>query len=231
MTFQKQMRPITNMPLQDSECEELQPFYAARNVRRVTNRALKNVLGKRDVRERDLQRVIEQYPELLIQHLGGGHGRWVIPQKKLGADYVPDFLIAERLSFGFRWQAVELESPRNRMFTKRGDPSQHLVHAIRQIQDWRVWLKHNADYASRSRNRDGLGLFEINPNLPGLILIGRRDEVNPDTHNRRRQMMEENLIDIHTYDFLLEPHTRGPLWFQFNQPERAEETPADDVGK
>src|SRR5688572_27804841 len=46
--------------------------------------------------EQDLQRFFEKNPILLIQHLGGGHGRWVIPRQRLGAEYVTDFLIAER---------------------------------------------------------------------------------------------------------------------------------------
>jgi hypothetical protein len=32
--------------------------------------------------ERDMQKYLEQQPEMLIQHLGGGHGRWVIPQTR-----------------------------------------------------------------------------------------------------------------------------------------------------
>jgi hypothetical protein len=33
--------------------------------------------------ERPLQKYLALHPILLIQHLGGGHGRWVIPQKQL----------------------------------------------------------------------------------------------------------------------------------------------------
>ena len=31
-------------------------------------------------RERILQRYLQEHPLLLIQHMGGGHGRWVIPR-------------------------------------------------------------------------------------------------------------------------------------------------------
>jgi hypothetical protein len=58
--------------------------------------------------ERELQAFFERYPLLLIQHLGGGHGRWVIPRKRLGAEYVTDFLVGEKHSFGFEWQAIPL---------------------------------------------------------------------------------------------------------------------------
>ncbi len=49
-------------------------------------------------REEDVQQFLQANPKFLIQHLGGGHGRWVIPKQKLGAEYVTDFLVAEKHS-------------------------------------------------------------------------------------------------------------------------------------
>ena len=88
------------------------------------------------------------------------------------------------------------------MFTKKGNPTKALTHAIRQIQDWRAWLKRNYDYASRERNKRGLGLVDIDSNIPGLILIGRRNSIDPSTHELRRQMVQDLNIKIHTYDTL-----------------------------
>lgn len=154
-------------------------------------------------REEDIQLFLQNNPALLIQHLGGGHGRWVIPKPRLGGEYVPDFLIAERHSFGYEWQAVELESPLKPMFTKKGDPSQYLNHAIRQITDWRAWLKSNQAYAARSRDEGGLGLTDIDTNVRGLIIIGRRSAVAKETMVRRRQMVQDLNIEIHSYDYLI----------------------------
>ncbi len=41
--------------------------------------------------ERAVQSVIEENPVLLARALGGGHGRWVIPQRRLGAEHLTDF--------------------------------------------------------------------------------------------------------------------------------------------
>lgn len=153
--------------------------------------------------ERDMQAFLEKAPLLLIQHLGGGHGRWVIPQKRLGAEYVPDFVVGQCDSSGFEWQIVELESPLAKMFTKSGDPSRALNHAIRQIADWRAWLKRNQDYAARPREHNGLGLVDIDSSARGLIVIGRRDKLDPATKERRRQLSADLRIDIHTYDWLV----------------------------
>lgn len=154
--------------------------------------------------ERELQAFLAANPILLVQHLGGGHGRWVIPQKRLGAEHVADFVVGECSSKGHGWQAIELESPRARLFTRHGDPTQQLTHGIRQILDWRAWLKRNQSYAARPLQESGLGLIDISPAISGLIIVGRRSQVDPSTNERRRQMSEDLAIQIHTYDFLLE---------------------------
>jgi hypothetical protein len=155
-------------------------------------------------REEDIQQFLQANPKYLIQHLGGGHGRWIIPKQRLGAQHVTDFLIGERDSMGFRWQAVELESPGAKMFTKSGNPSAPLTHAIRQIQDWRMWLAANQNYAARDRGEDGLGLTEIHPDIEGLIIMGRRATELDQTRRLRRQMGRDLKIEIHTFDYLLD---------------------------
>jgi hypothetical protein len=124
-------------------------------------------------------------------------------KQRLGAEHVTDFLIAERHSFGFAWQAVELESPLRPMFNKNGDPSRHLNHALRQLTDWRAWLKANQSYAARPRSEGGLGLTDIDANVKGLVLIGRRANIPDCTAARRRQMVQDLNVDIHSYDYLL----------------------------
>jgi hypothetical protein len=62
----------------------------------------------------------------------------------------------------------------------------------------------NTAYAAADRDQHGLGLMDIRPDLPGLILIGRRASVDPATNSRRRQMEADLNIQIHTYDFLLD---------------------------
>jgi hypothetical protein len=155
------------------------------------------------VREEDVQRYLRDRPFLLIEHLGGGHGRWVIPKLRLGSEHVTDFMIGDEDSSGRRWIAVELENPRQSMFTKAGDPSQSLNHALRQIMDWRVWLTNNRAYAIAPRSEKGLGLEDIDPQLPGLVLIGRRG-LGPNPRGLRRQLENAHNVQIHSYDWLIE---------------------------
>ena len=88
------------------------------------------------------------------------------------------------------------------MFNKNGDPSAALNHAIRQIQDWRAWLRRNQDYATRKKTEKGLELNDIDLNTPGLILIGREYMHSSSDNDLRRQMCSNLNIKIHSYDWL-----------------------------
>ena len=155
-------------------------------------------------KESDLQRFFETRPQLLRNLFAGFRQTWVIPHQRLGGEHVTDFVVGQMSSEGFAWIAVELESPKSRIFTKSGDPTKELTHAIRQILDWRAWINNNQNYAARSRLEGGLGLRHITSSMMGLILIGRKHEVDPSTNGRRRQLKTDLNIMIHTYDTFFE---------------------------
>jgi hypothetical protein len=154
--------------------------------------------------EREMQNYLERHPSVLIQHLGGGHGRWVIPQQRLGSQFVTDFMIGERSSLGIQWYPIELESPVAKIFKKNGDPSSTLTHALRQIQDWRVWLQDNIDYARRPKGENGLGLIDVEPQSMGYIIIGRSTQQTESYNRRRRHMIHQMGIQTRTFDWLLD---------------------------
>lgn len=154
-------------------------------------------------REEELQSFLAKNPWLLAAQLAGGHGRGVIPKKRLGAELVPDFLVGERSSAGFEWFVVELKSPKAKMFTKAGDPTKYLNRAISQIRAWRIWLETNQNYAARPRTESGLGLTDISARLDGLILIGRSVDIDESTNGLRREIWRSDRIKIHSYDWLL----------------------------
>ncbi len=154
--------------------------------------------------ERPLQKHLALHPILLVQHLGGGHGRWVLSQKRLGAEYVTDFVIGERSSSGFEWQFVELQSPRGQLFVpSSGRQSKQLDEGLRQINEWRRWLAANRDYARRPRDQNGLGLVNVSADDPGLLLIGRETDLTPTDRDRRRQLAAKLNVNIRTYDWLV----------------------------
>lgn len=151
--------------------------------------SLQELLGS-NPNEPEVHRFLETNPKFLVQTLSGGHDRFQISKKRLGAEFVPDFLIAEMSSIGIEWHAVELESPKARVQRKDGLPTHAVNHAIGQIRDWRNWLMNNFDYARRPKEQHGLGLVGIDSSVPGLILIGRRQDFSERYNEFRRQMSD-----------------------------------------
>ena len=165
--------------------------------------SLQELLDK-NPQEAEMHSFLEAHPEYLVQVMGGGHGRYQLSKKRLGAEFVPDFLVAEMSSIGIEWHAVEIESPRSAALRKDGLPAAGLNQAIGQIRDWRQWLMDNIDYARRPKERNGIGLVGIDSRVPGLIIIGRRPEYPSRYNEFRRQMIDRERIVIHSYDWLVD---------------------------
>lgn len=184
--------------------EPLSPdqFVEGRTLTRYEVAAFDRALN-RAAKEADMQLFLEANPQILMQQLAVGVGAWVIPKQRLGSEHETDFLIAYEASGGLVWHAVELERPQARLFIANGDASAALNHAIRQIEDWRDWLSHNRDYATRPRERAGLGLRDIDPRLSGLIVIGRGSDSDAQITRRRRALADAHRVVIETYDSLL----------------------------
>ncbi len=159
--------------------------------------------------EEDVQAFIRDSPETLLCLVAAHHRGWVIPKAKLGAEHVTDFLVAGRTSRGMEWLAVELESPKAKLFTLKGEESAQLQHAIGQIADWREWLAGNSAYAER-RPPNGLGFVGIRAALPGLVIMGRQTALPQSVVGGERQrarrfaISTERHIEVRTFDGLID---------------------------
>lgn len=154
--------------------------------------------------EHDTQQFLQDNPQLLLQPLRGGHGRWVLPQKAFGGLFRSDFMIAELSSSGFEWTAVELEGPQRPLFTKTGQPAQYLRKGISQIEEWRLYIQQNLGACRRPRVEMGLGLADIDDQVRGWVIIGRRDPADQQFKRQRRQLATRNNVEIRTYDWLID---------------------------
>ena len=154
--------------------------------------------------EGQVHRFLEDNSQFLVQALGAGHGRYQLSKPRLGAELIPDFLIAEMSSIGIEWYLVELESPVCPVERRDGLATQELNHAIGQVRDWRAWLRNNLDYARRPKDQSGLGLVGIDSRESGLIIIGRRHAYSSRYNEFRREMIDRERIVIHSYDWLID---------------------------
>ena len=154
--------------------------------------------------ENAVQSFLEQHSVFLLRAISGNNSRRVFPKPRLGERYVPDFLLVDEDSMGMHWCGVELESPRVKAERKDGGQRAELTHAIAQIRDWRGWIRNNQPYARAPKDQGGLGLVGIDDRMAGLILIGRRPEYSERFNDMRKDMIRNERIHIHSYDWLLD---------------------------
>jgi hypothetical protein len=117
---------------------------------------------------------------------------------KLGSQHVTDFAWFDSASSGPEWRFAEIEGPRCALFTKSGEPSAHLHHAIQQVRDWHAWIHEHLEYARRL-------LVHVEYPL-GYVFVGRRSELTETSKARLRRLSYENRahVHIHTLDWFVD---------------------------
>src|SRR5262245_39261411 len=89
------------------------------------------------------------------------------------------------------------------VITKAGRKTAHVEHALQQIRDWRAWILENLSYARGLRERNGLGLENIQPRFFGCVIIGRRRSYTEAFNAIRSQLRRDEHIDIRSWDGII----------------------------
>ena len=117
----------------------------------------------------------------------------MVPKQKLGLEQVTDFAL-RRLDD--RWTLVEIEKPRDRVFTANRDFSASFTHAFGQVIDFQRWVEEHGEYA---RN-----LMPGIASPRGLLVIGRSTTFSDEDKSKLRRFVENSrTIDVLTYDDVL----------------------------
>ena len=142
-----------------------------------------------------------------------------ISKYKLADEYITDFISIRPESDYMNdpramVQLVEIERADYPLFTNGGDPSSRLTHAIRQVQDWKFWIRDNRDYFQRQISKQlrkfQLEKHEHNNSRHGvsehyIVIIGRRYAMTIEDRMRLAQMNDDlDGIAVMTYDMLLD---------------------------
>jgi hypothetical protein len=148
-----------------------------------------------------------RYQKFLSEHAGlffGNNGTCLtISQLQLGTEYRPDLVVAHDFrSGGLLYEFIELKRPEHLAFTETTQhPSQHLVGAIDQIQEWQARIQDDCTEVKQrlpaSRAADRKCSF--------TIIIGRRTQRKELVEKRNR--LAESLsgrfrVNIRSYDYL-----------------------------
>lgn len=137
--------------------------------------------------EADYQAFLESYP-VFLDPLAAE----ILPRAKLGLEFVTDFVVRRHDS---RYIAVEIEKPRDRIFTRGNDFTREFNHAVGQVIDFQGWISSNIAYA-RTR-------FPLIENPTGLLVIGLRSSLDSDQQAKlRRWSANSRSIEAFTFDDL-----------------------------
>jgi hypothetical protein len=133
---------------------------------------------------------------------------------KLGHDYEVDFSWLYFDSFGPEWRLIEIENPSSTLFTKSGNPSSALSHAMQQVRDWCSWIHDHAEYARKLMPRISYPLC--------YIFLGRRRDITASNRERLKKLRYDcrSEIVIHTLDWFVRSGQNfgqyigpdGPTW-------------------
>lgn len=172
---------------------------------------LEHLLESGEKLEGRFQKLIERHPGLLAFLASGNHGCYVIPQKRLGAEFITDFLVLGLNSLGPQWVAVEIEAPSHKLLTKKNKLTTPVRHTVEQIRDWREWLTQNVAYAQQEH-----GLWGLTNRVPGLVVIGR-SFLSGDRDTARSQLSEDAHIEVHSWDWVLREARASLTGFPYRQ--------------
>lgn len=149
-------------------------------------------------KEEDFHRYMVRYPSLIP--VWRPFDNVVYSKLKLGSQHVTDFAYCRDDSPGFKWHFIEIEKPKDRLFTKDGNPSHRLSQALRQCLEWNAWFKENRDYVARyfphAERVERFGLAE--PRI--TLIMGRREWINLLNKPILREL--SSVIEIRSFDSL-----------------------------
>lgn len=141
-------------------------------------------------KEEELQVFIKENPMMLHPTAE------LIPKKKLGDDFITDFVLVTPNDQGPTYTLVEIEKSSHPIIVKDNSLSSQTNHAIKQTRDWDVWLESNKAY--------------LQGKLPGfetplyLVVIGRGNTLDDTAKAYLRSYNRDwKNIELLTYDDVL----------------------------
>ena len=114
----------------------------------------------------------------------------MIPKQRLGLESVTDFVIRRLDS---RYVLVEIEKPRDRIFTAANDFTAQFSHAFGQVLDFQQWVDDHTQYARH--------LMPEISSPRGLLIIGRSADLTPSKKQKlERFNVNSAKVDARTFD-------------------------------
>lgn len=152
-----------------------------------------NIIMK-DLYEEEYQIYLKKHPAI-IDPLA----KEIIAKKKLGSDYITDFIIRK---YDDEYILVEIEKPTTPIFTKSNDFTSQFTHALGQVLDFQEWIEANISYSQKQL--PGI----VSPK--GLLILGLKKNLNEKQINKLKRFNINNKgrLKVITFDELVESSWR-----------------------
>lgn len=157
--------------------------------------------------EEEFQIFLATHPQFLMGAFGSrDDGDLALIEKpKLGSKYVADFGLVKFGQGGAGIHLIELEHPRDRLFTAGLTPTQKLAHAQGQILSWVEWLSKYGEATKKQLIDHAMALPEF---TPGLVQRGGFRFVTTALFEQRWNAFGGNDHNIYSYSVVIGRWTR-----------------------
>lgn len=186
-------------------------------------KALTEILERGDG-ERELLAFLKENPVLLLETPMSflGHPTIVIAEFPLGNQFKADFAIISVYSGAFEIKLIEVEPPKEKIYTRKKVLAKRANMAFEQVNSWRDYIKKHRSETLETVDRYGkekdlyrgprdsltctAGLSIFDPNVhvdfSYAIIMGRRDDLTGERLGRKAAFKEDAKIELITCDRL-----------------------------
>ena len=131
----------------------------------------------RSPKEEELQVYLQSNPGFLAGLTGTPDNTdlAVLFKPKIGTQFVADFCVLQSYQGGSVANLIELETSDDQLFTKNGNPARRYATALKQVEDWRIWIDRNKVHFAKELVRTAKALPLISAKAPRLKGIRTTD--------------------------------------------------------
>lgn len=175
--------------------------------------------------ERELQAFLKEYPTILLETPMSilGHPTILLEEFPLGTLYRADFAIIAPYSGAFDIKLIEVEPPKEKIYTKENVLAKRANKAFEQVTSWKGYIRNHRREVLETIDRHakekdlfrgpratltctaGFSIFDprVHVSFSYAILMGRREDSLPDMLGRKAAFKEDSNVEIITCDRLL----------------------------
>jgi hypothetical protein len=184
--------------------------------------------------ERKVAQFLTKHPQLLYYYFVNprGHCEYVLTEVSLGGDYYMDAVVLNGHSGAWEGYFIEFEPVADKVFNKDGTPTARTKGALKQIADWREYIRLNPTQFRRKlaklcQTKDLLG--EPEPNAEPCtysnhrlkdpesfmwdhywIITGRRTQLSSGVRALMARQLTESHVFMGSYDGFLDLAKKFP---------------------